>query len=217
MNDPHPTAASMPTSDPLPRPVTGLPKRQVFVALALAIAIVMGAWIVGGQAGLYQIGRGGINRQYMPRVGEVAPELLMIGPEGTPVRLSDFRGQAVWLNFWGSWCPPCRAELPDIQAAYEELSPRGVVLIALSIDQTRASASEYARANGATFPVYNVPSRALIAEDYDLRNVPTHMFIDENGVIRAMVAGSLSEGAAIAHSEALLAGDRSVSNITEGN
>jgi cytochrome c biogenesis protein CcmG/thiol:disulfide interchange protein DsbE len=186
----------------------GLPRHQVLIGVILALAIVGGAWVVGGKAGLDQIGRGGINRQFMPRVGEVAPELLMIGPDGAPARLSDFRGQPVWLNFWGSWCPPCRSELPDIQRAYETLSPRGVVLIALSIDQSRASATEYARANGATFPVYNVPSRSLIADDYDLRNVPTHMFIDANGVIRSMVAGSLSEGAAVSNSEALLAVDR---------
>lgn len=191
-----------------PDDVHAVPKRgQALVAVVLALLIVATAWFIGGRAGFEQIGQGGINRQYMPRVGDVAPELLMIGPEGTPVRLSDFRGQPVWLNFWGSWCPPCRAELPDIQAAYEELDPRDVVLIALSIDQSRTVATTYARANGGTFPVYNVPSRALIAEDYDLRNVPTHMFIDANGVIQGMVAGSLSEGAAIEYSEALLAGE----------
>lgn len=183
-----------------------LPGRgQVIVALSLALAIVVTAWVIGARAGFDQIGKGGINRQYMPRVGEVAPDLLMIGPEGTPVRLSDFRGQPVWLNFWGSWCPPCRAELPEIQTAYEQLSPRGVVLIALSIDQSRTAATEYARANGGTFPVYNVPSRALIAEQYDLRNVPTHLFIDANGVIQAVVAGSLSDGAAVSYAEQLLA------------
>lgn len=186
----------------------GVPKRgQALVAVVLALLIVITAWFTGGRAGFDQIGQGGVNRQYMPRVGDVAPELLMIGPEGTPVRLSEFRGQPVWLNFWGSWCPPCRAELPDVQAAYEELAPQGVVLIALSIDQSRTAATEYARANGGTFPVYNVPSRALIAEEYDLRNVPTHMFIDASGVIQGMVAGSLSEGAAIEYSEALLAGE----------
>ncbi|MGI8642816.1 MAG: TlpA family protein disulfide reductase [Thermomicrobiales bacterium] len=202
--------AERPTAErtyaPPGEPIVSAHRRgQAVVAVIMALLIVAAAWVVGGRAGFDQIGRGGINRQYMPKVGDVAPELLMIGPEGAPVRLSDFRGQPVWVNFWGSWCPPCRAELPDVQAAYEELAPRGVVLIALSIDQSRASATEYARANGGTFPVYNVPSRALIAEEYDLRNVPTHMFIDDHGVIRAMVAGSLSGGAALAHGEALLA------------
>ena len=187
------------------QPDVGKPRRgQAIVAVVLAVLIVAAAWVVGGQAGFDQIGKGGINHQYMPRPGDEAPELLMIGPDGTPVRLSDFRGQPVWLNFWGSWCPPCRAELPDVQAAYEGLAPRGVKLIALSIDQSRTSATDYANANGATFPVYNVPSRTLFAEDYDLRNVPTHVFIDANGVIQAMVAGSLSDGAALAYGEALL-------------
>lgn len=191
---------------PLDQDGTGLARRtQAVVAVILALAIVAVAWVVGGRAGFDQIGKGGINQRYMPKVGEVAPDLLMIGPEGTPVRLSDFRGQPVWVNFWGSWCPPCRAELPDIQSAYEELAPRGVALVALSIDQSRASATDYARANGATFPVYNVPSRELIADNYDLRNVPTHIFVDANGVIQAMVAGSLSDGAAVEYGTALLA------------
>jgi len=172
-------------------------RRQALIGIGLAAAIVLGAWFVGGRAGLGQIGSGGINQQYMPGVGDVAPDLLMIGPDGVPVRLSDLRGQPVWLNFWGSWCPPCRSELPDIEMAYRNLAPRGVQLIALSIDQTRQEATEFALANGATFPVYNVPSRTLFQADYDLRNVPTHLFIDAEGVIRGVIAGSLGREAVL--------------------
>ena len=176
-------------------------RRQAVIGVALAAAIVLGAWFVGGRTGLDEIGSGGINQQYMPSVGETAPDVLMIGPDGVPVWLSSFRGQPVWLNFWGSWCPPCRSELPDIQEAYVDLAPRGVRLIALSIDQPRDQATEFARANGATFPVYNVPSRSLFRDAYDLRNVPTHLFIDAEGVIRGVIAGSLGRDAVLARIE----------------
>ena len=172
-------------------------RRQALIGVALAAAIVLGAWFAGGRGGLDEIGSGGINQRYMPGVGEAAPDLLMIGPDGVPVRLSQFRGQPIWLNFWGSWCPPCRAELPDIEMAYRALVPSGVRLIALSIDQSRQEATDFARANGATFPVYNIPDRSFFRAEYDLRNVPTHLFIDADGMIRGVIAGSLGREAVL--------------------
>ncbi|MDQ3693744.1 MAG: redoxin domain-containing protein, partial [Chloroflexota bacterium] len=76
------------------------------LGLVLAVALVVGAWFVGGQQGFDQIGRGGINSRLLPRVGEPAPDFFTVLGDGEVVLLSDYRGQPVWLNFWGSWCPP---------------------------------------------------------------------------------------------------------------
>ncbi len=182
-------------------------RTPALVGLGLAVAIVVAAWWIGGRAGFDEIGSGGVNRKFLPRVGEVAPDVMALDAYQQPVWLSGFRGQPVWLTFWGSWCPPCRSEMPEIQQAYQQLAPQGVVLMAVSIDESLEVAAEYARKNGASYPVVNVPQRALIAPAYDLWNVPTHLFIDADGVVRAVVPGQLDAEMAVEHGESLLSQD----------
>ncbi|HUG60999.1 MAG TPA: redoxin domain-containing protein [Methylomirabilota bacterium] len=172
----------------------------------MAAAIVFAAWWMGGRAGFDEIGSGGVNRKFLPRVGEVAPDMMALDVYQQPVLLSQFRGQPVWLTFWGSWCPPCRSEMPEIQQAYVSLAPQGVVLMAVSIDESMQESQEFAAVAGATFPILNVPERWLIAErGYDLYNVPTHIFIDAGGVVRTIIAGPVDEDSAMAAAETILA------------
>ena len=178
--------------------------RQAGVGLGLALAIVVAAWWVGGRAGFDEIGQGGINHKFLPEVGEEAPDMMALDSSARGVWLSQFRGKPVWLTFWGSWCPPCRSEMPEIQAAYTQLEPQGVVLMAVSLDEPFEVAQEFATVNGATFPVLSVPNRALIADRYDLYNVPTHLFIDSSGVVRKIIAGPVDEETALAAAQTIL-------------
>jgi hypothetical protein len=100
-------------------------RREAIAGLTIAALIVAAAWWIGGRAGWESIGQGGINQRLLPKVGEPAPDFATEDVFGNPVRLSDYAGQPVWLMFWGSWCPPCRAEFPDIQAAYRQVKPQG--------------------------------------------------------------------------------------------
>ena len=175
------------------------------LGLAMAIAIVGAAWFVGGRAGFDQIGRGGVNTLLLPKVGEVAPDFLAYDVDGRPVRLSDLRGQPVWLNFWGSWCPPCRAEMPEIQAAWERLQPQGLVLLAVSLDESPAAARDYAATNHATFRVLADEFRTDTGAAYPIINFPTHLFIDADGIVREIVRTEMDAETAVANGEALLA------------
>src|SRR4051812_31417530 len=103
--------------------------RTALIGLAVALMIVAATLAIGARANWQTIGSAGVNRSLLPKIGEVAPDFETEDVYGNPVRLSQFRGQPVWLMFWGSWCPPCRAEFPDIQAAYAELEPRGLRMI----------------------------------------------------------------------------------------
>ena len=179
--------------------------RHGLVGLGLAAAIVFGAWWMGGRAGFDDIGSGGVNRKFLPRVGEVAPDVMALDANQQPVLLSQFRGRPVWLTFWGSWCAPCRSEMPEIQQAYLSLAPQGLILMAVSIDESMQESQEFATVAGATFPILNVPERWLIAEKgYDLYNVPTHLFIDADGVVRKIIAGPVDEESALAAAETIL-------------
>lgn len=182
-------------------------RTQVAISLLLALSIVVGAWLVGGRVGFSEIGSGGVARQYLPKAGEQAPTLGMVGANGQAVFLSSFIGQPVWINFWGSWCPPCQAEFPAIETAYRTLQPQGVVLLAISARESWDTANAFATANGGTFPVYNIPDLDIFGETWDTRNFPTHLYVDRTGVVRYVGTRPFEADELIARGEWLLAGD----------
>jgi cytochrome c biogenesis protein CcmG/thiol:disulfide interchange protein DsbE len=186
-----------------------LEKRQtnratLLTGLGVALAIIVAAVLIGGRAGWDSIGEGGINRTLLPKVGTVAPDFVTEDVYGNPVRLSQFRGQPVWLMFWGSWCPPCRAEFPDIQAAYAELAPRGLRMLGVSLRESPLDAATYAARNGATFLVLSDPDETDTGASYPVLNFPTHIFIDRDGIIRAVVLEDLDTQQAIDEATRLL-------------
>jgi len=180
---------------------------STIVGLVVAALIVAAALTIGTRSGWESIGSGGINQRLLPRVGEVAPDFETEDVFGNPVRLSQFRGQPVWLMFWGSWCPPCRAEFPDIQAAYAQLEPSGLRMLGVSLRESPVDAAAYAAANGATFLVLSDPDERDTGSAYPIFNFPTHIFIDRNGVIRSIVLEDLGTEQAVAEANRLLALD----------
>lgn len=186
-------------------PAVGFGRTRAIWGLAIALLIVLAAWWAGGRAGWDTIGQGGINMRLLPKVGDKAPDFLTEDVDGNPVRLSDFAGQPVWLMFWGSWCPPCRAEFPDVQAAYETVAPEGVNLLGVSVDEPASVAAQYANQNGGTFLVLSDPDRADTGPVYPIYNFPTHIFIDGDGIVRSVVLKSMNKETAIAQARSLLA------------
>ena len=177
----------------------------VAAGLAMAAVIVLVAWLIGGRQGFDQIGWGGVNSSLLPKVGTEAPDFYTILSDGRVVRLSDFRGQPVWLNFWGSWCPPCRSEMPDMEAAYKELAPRGLVMLAVGLDEPPSATFDYAARNGATYLIASDPERATTGEGYPIVNFPTHVLIDRDGIVRDIVLAELNTEEFIARAEKILA------------
>ncbi len=174
------------------------------VGLAVAVLIVAAALAIGARSGWDSIGSGGINQRLLPKVGEVAPDFETEDLFGNPVRLSQFRGQPVWLMFWGSWCPPCRAEFPDIQAAYAQLEPQGLRMLGVSLREAPIDAAAYAGANSATFLVLSDPDERDTGPAYPIFNFPTHIFIDRDGVIRSIVLEDMDTEQAVAEASRVL-------------
>jgi peroxiredoxin len=178
---------------------------QIAIVAIVALVIIAGTWLIGGREGFSQIGRGGVNQSLLPKVGEVAPDFTAYDVNGNVVSLSNYRGHPVWLNFWGSWCPPCRAEMPDIVAANNQLAPKGVVLLAVSLDEPAADAARFAERNHATFTVLTDQDRSATAQGYPILNFPTHIFIDSNGVVRRIVLTELDTEHAVQYGNDLIA------------
>jgi cytochrome c biogenesis protein CcmG/thiol:disulfide interchange protein DsbE len=183
---------------------TKRPLTPLLVGLAVAAIIIAAAVATGVSSGWNTIGKGGINQRLLPKVGEVAPDFETEDVYGNPVRLSQFRGQPVWLMFWGSWCPPCRAEFPDLQAAYAQLEPKGIRLLGVSLRESPQEAATYAARNGATFLVLSDPDESDTGAAYPIFNFPTHMFIDRDGVIRSIILEDMSTEQAVTEANRLL-------------
>ncbi len=132
-----------------------------------------------------------------PAVGHPAPDFTVKDTTGKTFKLSALRGQPVVLNFWATWCPPCKAELPELQAGSERLAGQ-VAVVGLNQGETRDEVSAFAQQMGLTFPI-PLDERMDVSRTYGVRSLPTTFFIDRTGVIRAMQIGALTEATLAQH------------------
>ena len=123
---------------------------------------------------------------------EAAPDFAVETFDGETLRLSDLRGQVVVLNFWASWCPPCRWEMPFFETISQEYKDRGVVFLGIAISDTIEDASDFADSAGVTYPLA-LDATNEIARDYETLGLPTTFLIDKDGVIQRRL-GVANEG-----------------------
>lgn len=134
-----------------------------------------------------------------------APDFTVYDKEGTEVSLSDLKGRPVVINFWASWCPPCKEELPYFETLWQELGESGsdaasgedrvvFMMVALTDGQreTKDTVDAFIGDNGYTFPVY-YDLDASAAYAYGISSIPQTFFIDENGMIEAYQIGMMDE------------------------
>lgn len=132
-------------------------------------------------------------------VGTRAPSFPATDLQGRPVRLEELRGQVVLLNIWATWCGPCRDEMPSLERLHKELGPRGLKIVAVSVDaapgavapggQEGGDVAEFARQLGLTFTIWHDPS-GQIQRTYRTTGVPESFIIDRDGVIQKKVIGA---------------------------
>lgn len=169
--------------------------------LALAIALLFAGWVIHQSVSPDDLLPWRSPSQGLPEVGERAPDFTATDRNGNIVHLSDFEGQPIWLNFWGSWCPPCRAEAPHMVQAYDVLEERGIVLLAVSLEEPAEDAFEYADRVGMDFTILSDGDRQGTRDGYRVRTFPTHIFIDRDGIVRDVVLTTMSVQTALQHAE----------------
>ncbi len=109
--------------------------------------------------------------------------------EGKTHKLSDYKGKIVFLNFWATWCPPCRAEMPSMQKIYETWDSKKFVMLAVAVKQNRDVVKNFIEENAYNFPVL-LDSDGKVAGMYRVRGIPTTYLIDKEGNIITRVVGS---------------------------
>ena len=107
---------------------------------------------------------------------------------GGSFRLGEQRGQVVLINFWATWCPPCREEMPALERLYRQHKEQGLVLVAISIDSDPAVVSPYVKASKLTFPIALDP-KAEVANKYGVRALPSSFVVDGQGTMTALALG----------------------------
>ena len=165
--------------------------------LALGAAFLVGAPLIAyaatrplGSGVIGIVGSGGTAKGVAPQVDYEAPNFKLKDPAGRDVELKQFRGKPVLLNFWATWCIPCREEMPELETLYREHRSKGLVVLAVSVDDERFAKDipEFLKAGdpavgGYTFPVA-LDLKQEVQKQYKLLGVPQSFFLDAVGVIR---------------------------------
>ncbi|MBI4330667.1 MAG: TlpA family protein disulfide reductase [Chloroflexi bacterium] len=125
-----------------------------------------------------------------------APDFSLPTTDGQTIKLSDLQGRPVMINFWATWCPPCRDEMPLLQGVYEEKMPEGLVLLAVDIGETSEQVKKFARDNKLTF-TFVLDLDKSVAATYGIRAIPTTILVDKNGDIRDVKVGAYTNKAEI--------------------
>ena len=122
------------------------------------------------------------------KVGDPAPDFSLVDLEGKSWTLSELKGQVVFINFWATWCPPCREELPSMQKLYTALATDNFKMLALLSKDKPAVANFLANQNGYTMPILD-DSENLAGSKYGLTGLPETYIVDKQGILRQKVIG----------------------------
>jgi len=120
-----------------------------------------------------------------------APDFSLHAMKGPNMRLKDQRGRVVMVNFWATWCAPCRQEMPQLNRLYEKYRTSGFVLLGVNVDEDASKAAEVAAKLGVTFPVL-LDADKTVSKLYDLNTMPSTVLIDRDGKVRYVHRGYLA-------------------------
>lgn len=131
-----------------------------------------------------------VGRIPAPKQGFLAPDFSLETTDGQIIRLSELRGKTVVLNFWATWCPPCRAEMPTLERIAQEYADQDVILLGINLNflDKAAEIQAFLEKYGITFPIL-LDRQGEVARLYEISALPTTFFIGPDGMIRYVVIG----------------------------
>lgn len=125
-------------------------------------------------------------------IGDQAPDFTLVDLNGEEHRLSDYKGQGVFLNFWGTWCKPCAKEMPAMDRQYEIYKEQGVQVLAVNIAQSDFEVQRFASQYGLNFPIV-IDKTKSVMEAYNINPLPTTLLINPDGEIEQIIRGEMTE------------------------
>jgi peroxiredoxin len=125
-------------------------------------------------------------------VGEQAPDFALVDMQGNKHQLSEYRGQGVFLNFWGTWCPPCKKEMPYINNQYHQYKDKGVQVLTVDIQESKLAVNQFADRLKLDFPIM-IDTDKEVMNTYGIDPLPATFLIDKNGKVVKYYTGELTE------------------------
>jgi len=198
-------AEHIPASEPLPsRASTGL-FRRFLLPVVVITAIVAAIWWLesrndgdisptGERYGPVALPAALVSPGFDVKAeeGALAPDFLLGRLDGSELRLSDLRGQPVVLNFWATWCAPCRKEIPQFVDAYGRFRDQGLVVVGVNMQEGKSIVRPYAEDFGMNFPIV-IDVDGEVGDAYRLLGLPVTYFIDREGIVRSVFTGPFEE------------------------
>ena len=118
----------------------------------------------------------------------LAPDFTLKSRDGSNIKLSELRGQVVMVNFWASWCGPCRQEMPLLEQLYQRYQPMGFTLLGVNVEEDSAAANKVLKEIPVSFPIL-YDNQNSVSENYQVRAMPSTFLIDRDGNIRYLHKG----------------------------
>jgi cytochrome c biogenesis protein CcmG, thiol:disulfide interchange protein DsbE len=162
----------------------GMPWRRLIITLAV-IAPLLALLAYGFMRDARYI--------YSPLIAKPAPPFAITLLNGQKLALADLKGKAVFLNFWASWCPPCRAEARDLESAWRKIKDQNIVYIGVALQDTEENARAFLKEFDVTYP-NGLDAGGRIAVDYGVWGIPESFFIDPEGRITYKHTGGIRAG-----------------------
>ena len=174
-------------------------RRTIVIVTAVLAVLLAGAlavtFLTQGKGNAASPGNGTV--EYQPGHRPLAPDFTATSLTGTTIKLSSYRGKTVVLNFWGSWCPPCRAEAPALAALAQQYRSRGVTFLGDDVADTPSNALAFTRSVGISYPSISDPGYLIVqkfSQVAPVSDTPTTVVIDKTGHVAGMVLGAISYG-----------------------
>lgn len=126
------------------------------------------------------------------KVGDKAPDFELVDLDGNTHRLSDYEGEGVFLNFWGTWCEPCKDEMPHMEKYSKEFKDQGVNVLAVNIAESDLKVQSFANTYGLTFPIV-IDKANSVRDAYNVRPLPTTFLVGPDGKVKKIIQQEMSE------------------------
>lgn len=153
----------------------------------VVVLLIFGLWVA-----YLLLGTGGKSTGNGIPNGAKAPDFELKTTDGKVIKLSDYKGKPVMLNFFATWCPPCRAEMPALQEVYAEYESKGFVIIAVNLNESNLAVNSFRDKYKLTFPIV-IDTDDRVSRTYEIVPLPTSYFINKDGVVVGKWTGEISK------------------------
>ncbi len=126
------------------------------------------------------------------KTGDTAPDFEIVDLQGKKHQLSNYRGKGVFLNFWGTYCPPCKKEMPYIEKQGNVYKDKNVVVLTVNVGEAKVTVESFAKQYGLTFPIL-IDKQSQTQTAYNINVLPATFLIDKSGKIKKIATGEMTE------------------------